>query len=183
METKSTSTHRVKFFDRRSLANLQSRHINLETETKSYLSCRLFFLGDALNTTYIVLSTLQNEVQEYHIIQIAYLSLLSFAKQANGVYVHWRIQRRWSLNTKKMLGVVAVSIIAANIWGMIGIWFKAIGYHNRWEFRLWNIWYGGMLCPWYSYSTTMVCLPSSSFQDRCVTSSKYIQNKDPSTPN
>lgn len=142
-----------------------------------------FFLGDAFSTTYIVVSTLQNEVQEYNIIQIAYLSLLSFAAQATGIYVHWRIQRRWSLNTKTMLGVVAVSIIAANIWGMIGIWTTAIGYHNRWEFWLWNIWYGGMLCPWYSYSTTMVYLPSSSFQDRCVTSSKYIQNKCPSTSN
>ena len=59
-----------------------------------------------------------------------------------------------------MLGVVALSIIAANIWGMIGIWTTAIGYHHRWEFWLWNIWYGGMMCPWYSYSQTMVYLPS-----------------------
>ncbi len=134
-----------------------------------------FFLGDAFNTTYIVVSTLQNEVQEYNIIQITWLSLLSFAAQATGIYALWRIQRRWSFSTKTMLGVVAVNIIAANIWGMIGIWTNAIGYHHRWEFWLWNIWYGGMLCPWYSYSTTMVCSFSCSFWDQCATSNECIK--------
>ena len=38
-----------------------------------------FFLDDALNTTYIVVSTLQNEIQKYDIIQICFLSILSFA--------------------------------------------------------------------------------------------------------
>ena len=116
-------------------------------------------LGDSFNTTYIVVSTLQNEVQEYNIIQICYLTILSFAAQAAGIYTFWRVQHRWGLSTKTMYNVTAISNIAVNIWGMAGVWTTKIGFHNRWEFWLWNIWYGGMLCPWYSYSSTMVSLP------------------------
>ncbi len=117
-----------------------------------------FFLGDAFNTTYIVVSTLQNEIQEYNIVQICYLSMLSFAAQAAGIYTFWSVQRRWRLSTKTMVSVCAICIILADIYGMVGIWTEAIGYHHRWEFWLWNVWYGGMMAPWYSYGTTMVRL-------------------------
>lgn len=118
-----------------------------------------FFLGDAFNTCFIVVSTLQNEIQEYNIIQICWLSMLSFAAEAAGIYGFWSIQRRWRLSTKTMVCAVAVCIVAANVYGMVGIWTDAIGFHHRWEFWLWNIWYGGMMAPWYSYSQVMVPLP------------------------
>ena len=123
-----------------------------------------FFLGDAFNTTYSTSSSRLYRMKSKNttLSKLHIYRFLSFAAQATGIYVRWRVQRRWSLNTKTMLGVVAVSIIAANIWGMIGIWTTAIGYHHRWEFWLWNIWYGGMMCPWYSYSQTMVFLLSCS---------------------
>lgn len=120
-----------------------------------------FFLGDAFNTCFIVVSTLQNEIQEYNIIQICWLSMVSFAAEAAGIYGFWSVQRRWRFSTKTMVCAIAVCIVAANVYGMIGIWTEAIGFHHRWEFWLWNIWYGGMMAPWYSYSQVMVRLSPS----------------------
>lgn len=68
------------------------------------------------------------------------------------------VQRRWSLSTKTMLNAVAVGIIALDVYGMLGVWTQAIGFHHRWEFWLYQVWYGLMVCPWYSYSQTMVRL-------------------------
>ena len=39
---------------------------------------------------------------------------------------------------------------------MIGIWTNAIGFHHEWEFWLYQVWYGVAVCPWYSYSQTMI---------------------------
>ena len=68
------------------------------------------------------------------------------------------VQRRWNLNTKTMLNAVAVSIVALDVYGMLGVWTQAVGFHHRWEFWVYQIWYGLMVCPWYSYSQTMVRL-------------------------
>lgn len=66
------------------------------------------------------------------------------------------VQCRWNLSTKTMLNAVAASIIALDAYGMIGVWTQTIGFHHGWEFWLYQVWYGLMVCPWYSYSQTMV---------------------------
>lgn len=81
--------------------------------------------------------------------------------QTIGIYVFMHAQCRWSLSTKTMLNAVAVSIIALDVYGMLGVWTQAVGFHHRWEFWLYQVWYGLMVCPWYSYSQTMVRLPLS----------------------
>lgn len=70
------------------------------------------------------------------------------------------IQHRSNLSTKTMLNAVAVSIIALDTYGMVGVWTQTVGFHHRWEFWLYQVWYGLMVCPWWSYSQTMVGFPS-----------------------
>ncbi|KAH8982836.1 MFS general substrate transporter [Lactarius akahatsu] len=41
------------------------------------------------------------------------------------------------------------------VWGMIGIWTDKIGFHNAWEFWVYNIVYGSLIGPRYSTSQTM----------------------------
>ena len=84
--------------------------------------------------------------------------MVIFATQGIGIYVFMHVQRRWNLSTKTMLNTSAVTIIAVDVYGMAGIWTTAIGFHHKWEFWLWSVWYGFMVCPWYSYSQTMVRL-------------------------
>ncbi|KAK0936186.1 hypothetical protein LTR29_012196 [Friedmanniomyces endolithicus] len=107
-----------------------------------------FLLGDSLNTTVTVIGTLQNEIVAYNTLQLTYLLIVGIAAQALGIWAFWTIQKRWQLPTKTMFNAVAVGIIVLDGWGMIGIWTQRFGFHNAWE--------GLFVCPWYSYSQTMI---------------------------
>lgn len=119
-------------------------------------------LGDAFNTTVIVVQTLQAQVLEFNTIQLALVNMVALTGQSFGIYTYWKIQQRWGINTKSMLSAVAIGIVALDVWGMIGIWTQKIGYHHRWEFWLYQGCYGFFVCPWYSYSQTMVRRPSQA---------------------
>ena len=115
-----------------------------------------FCLGDALNTTIIVIQTLQAQVEAYNTIELSKLLMVCLACQTVGIYTFWKIQQRWKINTKFMLSAVAIGMLMLNVWGMIGIWTQKIGYHHSWEFWLYEAFLGLFVSPWYSYSQTMV---------------------------
>jgi MFS-type transporter involved in bile tolerance (Atg22 family) len=52
------------------------------------------------------------------------------------------------VSTKNMFDAVIVGIIILDLWGMIGIWTQTIGFHHKWEFWLYQVWYGIAVCPW-----------------------------------
>lgn len=134
-----------------------------------------FLLGDSLNTTVTVIATLQNEIVAYNFLQLTYLLIVGIVAQAVGIFVYWRIQKRYQLPTKTMFNAVAVGIILLDAWGMIGIWTQRFGFHNKWEvwvsytssaprtpanhgspcLQLYQVFYGLFVCPWYSYSQTV----------------------------
>ena len=115
-----------------------------------------FLLGDALSTTVIIVSTLQNEVQAFNSLILAYLFLVSVAAQALGVYFYWLVQRRYKIRTKIMLNTASLAIVFMTVYGLVGIWTQAIGFHSRWEFWVFQAYFGFFVCPWYNYSQTMV---------------------------
>ncbi|KAL4897924.1 autophagy-related protein 22-like protein [Aspergillus ambiguus] len=115
-----------------------------------------FLLGDSLNTTVTVISTLQNSVVAYNTLQLTYLLIVGLAAQAVGIYVFWFLQKRFNLSTKTMFNAIAIGIILLDGWGMIGIWTQKFGFHNVWEFWLYQVFYGLFICPWYSYSQIMI---------------------------
>ncbi|KAK5239154.1 hypothetical protein LTR16_012214, partial [Cryomyces antarcticus] len=55
-----------------------------------------------------------------------------------------------------MFNAVAVGIVLLDGWGMIGIWQQKFGFHNLWEVWVYQAFYGLFVCPWYSYSQTMI---------------------------
>ncbi|GAB1213592.1 hypothetical protein ATERTT37_002742 [Aspergillus terreus] len=109
-----------------------------------------FLLGDSLNTTVTVIATLQNSVVSYNTLQLTYLLI------AAGIYGFWFVQKRFNLDTKTMFNAIAVGIVLLDGWGMIGIWTQKFGFHNAWEFWLYQVFYGLFVCPWYSYSQIMI---------------------------
>ncbi|KAF9893815.1 hypothetical protein FE257_009985 [Aspergillus nanangensis] len=115
-----------------------------------------FLLGDSLNTTVTVVSTLQNSVVAFNTLQLTYLLIVGIVAQAVGIFGFWFIQRRFDLNPKTMFNAIAVGIILLDGWGMIGIWTQRFGYHNVWEFWVYQAFYGVFVCPWYSYSQIMI---------------------------
>jgi len=115
-----------------------------------------FLLGDSLNTTVTVIGTLQNEIVAYNSLQLTYLLIVGIAAQAVGIAAFWRIQKHYGLSTKTMFMVVAICIVLLDGWGMIGIWTQKFGFHNKWEVWVYQVFYGLLVCPWYSYSQTMI---------------------------
>jgi len=115
-----------------------------------------FLLGDTLNTSVTVIATLQNSVVSYNTLELTYLLLVGIAAQAAGIGAFWLIQKRYGLSTKTMFNVVAAGIVVLDGWGMIGIWTQKFGFHNTWEFWVYQTFYGLFVCPWYSYSQTMI---------------------------
>ncbi|KAK5701392.1 hypothetical protein LTR17_022628 [Elasticomyces elasticus] len=115
-----------------------------------------FLLGDSLNTTVTVIGTLQNSIVAYNTLELTYLLIVGIAAQAVGIWVFWNVQKRWQLPTKTMFNAVAVGIIVLDGWGMIGIWTDRFGFHHKWEVWVYQVFYGLFVCPWYSYSQTMI---------------------------
>ncbi|GKZ24513.1 hypothetical protein AbraIFM66951_006091 [Aspergillus brasiliensis] len=115
-----------------------------------------FLLGDSLNTTVTVISTLQNSIVSYNTLQLTYLLLVGIAAQAIGIYAFWYAQKRFDLSTKTMFNLIAIAIIVLDGWGMIGIWTQNFGFHHLWEVWLYQAYYGLFVCPWYSYSQIMI---------------------------
>jgi len=115
-----------------------------------------FLLGDSLNTTVTVIATLQNTVVLFSTLTLTYLLIAGIAAQLAGIWAFWTIQKRFGLSTKVMFNAVMVGIILLDGWGMIGNWTQKFGFHNEWEFWLYQVFYGLFVCPWYSYSQIMI---------------------------
>ncbi|KAI1608700.1 UMF1 family MFS transporter [Exophiala viscosa] len=115
-----------------------------------------FLLGDSLNTTVTVIATLQNTVVSYNTLTLTYLLIVGIAAQGAGILGYWLIQKRFRLSTKTMFDFVMLGILLLDGWGMIGIWTHKFGFHNEWEFWLYQVIYGIFVCQWYAYSQTMI---------------------------
>ncbi|PYH96007.1 putative autophagy protein [Aspergillus ellipticus CBS 707.79] len=128
----------------------------LKLKQSLYYLIGYFLLGDSLNTTVTVISTLQNSIVSYNTLQLTYLLLAGIAAQAIGIYAFWYAQQRFNLSTKTMFNLVAIAIILLDGWGMIGIWTQKFGFHHLWEVWVYQVFYGLFVCPWYSYSQIMI---------------------------
>ncbi|KAL7900689.1 autophagy-related protein 22-like protein [Trichoderma sp. SZMC 28014] len=115
-----------------------------------------FLIGDSLNTTVTVISTLQNQIVSYDTLKLTYLLIVGIVAQGAGIGGFWLIQKKFNLSAKTMFNAVMVSIILLDGWGMIGNWTDKFGFHNEWEVWVYQAFYGLFVCPWYSYSQIMI---------------------------
>ncbi|KAG2173078.1 hypothetical protein INT44_007051 [Umbelopsis vinacea] len=115
-----------------------------------------FLMGDTLNTTVTVVGTLQNSIVAYSTLQLTLLLIVGIFSSAVGSYVFWIIQKKFKINTKTMLLVNVVFILLLDGWGFLGIWLNNFGFKNVWEVWVYQAFYGFFVCPWYSYSQTMI---------------------------
>lgn len=88
-----------------------------------------FLLADSFYTTLTVVMTLQNEVVEYNLIQLNYLAMVSWASEFIRIYGYWTIQHTYNLKNKTMFCWIAFCILVLDLWGLIGIWTRKIGFY------------------------------------------------------
>jgi hypothetical protein len=78
----------------------------------------------------------------------------------------WYIQKYFKLRTKPLFLVTNFFSVLIPFWGMLGLWTKRIGYHNKvgsryskigpvtdvsqWEFYFYNIIFGLFQAPYYA---------------------------------
>ncbi|MCJ1463328.1 hypothetical protein MMC07_001935 [Pseudocyphellaria aurata] len=114
-----------------------------------------FLLTDSFYTAITVVTTLQNQVVEYDMIKLSYLSMLGWAMQFVGIYFYWYVQHRFHVRNKTVYCWVVFCIILLDFWGLLGIWTQKIGFHNAWEFWLFQGWWG-FISAYYTYSQIMI---------------------------
>ncbi|KAM0788003.1 hypothetical protein ACM66B_006203 [Microbotryomycetes sp. NB124-2] len=131
-----------------------ARHSKHLPDTVLYL-VTFFLMSDTLNTAVTVIGTLQSQYLVYNSIQLNYVLIVGIAAQAVGIYGFWLVQKRYLLSTKTMFTAVCIFIVLLCGWGMLGNWTN-FGFKHGWEFYLYQVLYGLFVCPWYSYSQTMI---------------------------
>ncbi|KAI9447662.1 autophagy-related protein 22-like protein [Lactarius indigo] len=109
-----------------------------------------------LTTTVVLVAICQNEQFTFSFLQNTYLTLIRVVTCGASVVASWYIQRHWKLDIKLMLLTVCIMEILIPIWGMVGIWTDKFGFHNSWEFWMYNVVFGLAIGPNYSITQTMM---------------------------
>ncbi|KAH8809474.1 autophagy-related protein 22-like protein [Flagelloscypha sp. PMI_526] len=101
-------------------------------------------------------SILTFSVVSYSTLQLTLLLIVGIVTQGVGIYIFWRVQKRFQIRTKMMLAFVCFWIIVLTVWGLIGVHTDNFGFKHVWEIWLYQAFYGLLVCPWYAYSQTMI---------------------------
>ncbi|KAF8488509.1 MFS general substrate transporter [Russula emetica] len=115
-----------------------------------------FLLADGLNTTGLLVVICQNDKFKFSFLQNTYLGLAQAVTSTASTLGFYYIQRYWKISTKKMFVVTNVVTILIPLWGMIGIWTNKFGFHNVWEFWVYNVVFGLFQAPYYAFAQTMM---------------------------
>ncbi|CAD6979471.1 unnamed protein product, partial [Tilletia controversa] len=134
---------------------LACKHIWKLKQTLLYLIF-YFLLSDTLNTAITVISTLQNDAAAFSATVLNELLIVGIVSETIGIFGLWYIQKWFGVSTLNAFRWVIFCIVVLMVWGFIGIFTQKFGYHNQWEFWVYQFWYGGLVCPWYAISFTMI---------------------------
>ncbi|KAF9780334.1 MFS general substrate transporter [Thelephora terrestris] len=115
-----------------------------------------FLLTSGIVTTTTLVTICQNDQFQFSFLQITYLGLVQGITSAVGTFGFLYVQRRWKFSTKRMFAVTNVFTILIPFWGMLGIWTNKIGFHNAWEFWVYNVVFGLFQAPYAAFSQTMM---------------------------
>ncbi|KAH9817799.1 autophagy-related protein 22-like protein [Melampsora americana] len=115
-----------------------------------------FLLADGVNTTTTLIYIVQGEAVTFSSLRLTYLNLAQAGTSAISVWVWWFIQRHYNLKTKQMFTAATVATVIIPLWGTLGIFMDKIGFHNSWEFWMYNFFVAVFQTPYYAYSVTMM---------------------------
>jgi MFS-type transporter involved in bile tolerance (Atg22 family) len=114
-----------------------------------------FLLNETFGTYFNVTGLLQNEVINYSPLLLNALSLVSDLGGGSGtVFMLW-LQKKYRFSVKKGVFYGACMTLPPSLWGGIGYFTNAIGFHHPWEFWLASAW-NFQTAAWGSYQVTMI---------------------------
>ncbi|KAJ0426052.1 hypothetical protein BJY00DRAFT_272816 [Aspergillus carlsbadensis] len=115
-----------------------------------------FLLADGLNTTGTLVSIIQNSSINFSFLQLTYLGITQATCSIISTFGFWYLQQQFEISTKRMFLFTNFFSVFIPFWGMLGLWTRWIGYHNRWEFYFYNVVFGLFQAPYYAYAQTMI---------------------------
>ncbi|TAQ83537.1 hypothetical protein B7494_g8137 [Chlorociboria aeruginascens] len=121
-----------------------------------YYLVAFFLLADGLSTTLTLVSIAQTQVVVFSATENTYLIMVQGGSCIVGVFGAYYIQEYFKIRTKTMLQITNFGCFLVAIWGMIGIWTTKAGYHNLWEFWLFNAQFGLTLGPQFAYGQSFM---------------------------
>ncbi|RDL40561.1 uncharacterized protein BP5553_00540 [Venustampulla echinocandica] len=110
-----------------------------------------FLLADGIGTTWSLIAIAQTQAVSFSATQNTHLILVQGVSAAVGVFGAYYIQSLFKIRTKTMLQCTNFGCVLVALWGMIGIWTNKVGYHNLWEFWLFNAQFGFTYGAQFSY--------------------------------
>lgn len=110
-----------------------------------------FLLADGINTTITLVAIAQTDAVQFSATQNTYLIMVQGGSAVIGIYVCYELQKFFNLRTKSVLQALNFGCLLLPLWGMIGIWTNKFGYHNLWEFWLFQSVNGFSIGAQYSY--------------------------------
>ncbi|KAN0137282.1 Autophagy-related protein 22-like protein [Lactarius tabidus] len=116
----------------------------------------IFIISDGLGTTAMLVSICQNEQFTFSFLQNTYLYLVQVVTCAASIAATWYIQRHWEIDVKTIYLTIIILGTLFPLWGMIGLWTDKFGFHNTWEFWVYNALAGLTTGPAYSFTQTMM---------------------------
>jgi MFS-type transporter involved in bile tolerance (Atg22 family) len=116
----------------------------------------VFIISDGLGTTSTLVSICQNEQFMFSFLQNTYLYLVQVVTCAASIVATWYIQRHWEIDVKTIYLTVTTLGTLFPLWGVIGLWTDKFGFHNAWEFWVYNALAGLVIGPSYSFTQTMM---------------------------
>ncbi|KAK6605409.1 hypothetical protein H4I95_05215 [Botrytis cinerea] len=110
-----------------------------------------FLLADGVATVLTLVSIAQTQVVEFSATQNTYLIMVQGGSTTVGVFGAYYLQEKFKIRTKTMLQFCNCGCVIIALWGMIGLWTTKFGFHNEWEFWLFQAQYGITLGAQYPY--------------------------------
>jgi len=114
-----------------------------------------FMLNETFGTYFNVTGILQNEVIHYSPILLNAMSLCADLAGGSGTVFMLVLQKKYRFSVKKGVFYGACMTLIPSLWGAIGTWTNAIGFHHTWEFWLAQFW-NFQTAAWGSYQVTMI---------------------------
>jgi hypothetical protein len=74
---------------------------------------------------------IQNDNISFSFLNLTYLNIVQAACSIASTFGFWYIQNYFKIRTKRMFLVTNFFSVFIPFWGMLGLWTKRVGYHNR----------------------------------------------------
>ncbi|KAL5339159.1 autophagy-related protein 22-like protein [Aspergillus crustosus] len=103
-----------------------------------------------------LVSIIQNDFIDFSFLQLTYLGITQAVCSITSTFGFWYFQRHFKIPTKRMFLFTNFFTVLIPFWGMLGLWTRRVGYHNRWEFYFYNVVFGLFQAPYYAYAQTMI---------------------------